>query len=169
MFWGLFLKKILFISKERGLEGEKHQSVVAAPSPPTRDLAHNPGMRPDQELNWWPPGSQASTQHTEPHQPGLEVFYSENTRTHTYTYTKLVSCLLRRWNCAWNVDNEVDFFENISFNTIANKLHLQKINDFVLSPGPQSYKGVSMFQELRVDLYLLDFISAPTSMYLTQV
>ena len=53
--------------------------------------------------------------------------------------------------------------------TIANKLHLQKINDFVLSPGPQSYKGVSMFQELRVDLYLLDFISAPTSMYLTQV
>ncbi|XP_010623602.1 eukaryotic translation initiation factor 2A isoform X2 [Fukomys damarensis] len=41
--------------------------------------------------------------------------------------------------CARNVNNEVHFFEN-NFNTIANKLHLQKINDFVLSPGPQPYK-----------------------------
>ncbi|XP_045151022.1 eukaryotic translation initiation factor 2A isoform X2 [Echinops telfairi] len=42
--------------------------------------------------------------------------------------------------CARNVNNEVHFFENNDFNTIANKLHLQKINDFVLSPGPQPYK-----------------------------
>uniref|UniRef100_A0A2K5LFL7 Eukaryotic translation initiation factor 2A n=1 Tax=Cercocebus atys TaxID=9531 RepID=A0A2K5LFL7_CERAT len=42
--------------------------------------------------------------------------------------------------CARNVNNEVHFFENNNFNTIANKLHLQKINDFVLSPGPQPYK-----------------------------
>ncbi|XP_015455663.1 eukaryotic translation initiation factor 2A isoform X2 [Pteropus alecto] len=42
--------------------------------------------------------------------------------------------------CARNVNNEVHFFENNNLNTIANKLHLQKINDFMLSPGPQPYK-----------------------------
>lgn len=42
--------------------------------------------------------------------------------------------------CARNVNNEIHFFENNNFNTITNKLHLQKINDFVLSPGPQPYK-----------------------------
>ncbi|XP_068960849.1 eukaryotic translation initiation factor 2A [Petaurus breviceps papuanus] len=42
--------------------------------------------------------------------------------------------------CARNVNNEVHFFENNNFSTIANKLHLQKISDFVLSPGPQPCK-----------------------------
>ncbi|XP_069844881.1 eukaryotic translation initiation factor 2A [Dipodomys merriami] len=42
--------------------------------------------------------------------------------------------------CARNVNNEVHFFENNNFNTIVNKLHLQKVNDFVLSPGPHPYK-----------------------------
>ncbi|XP_074859840.1 eukaryotic translation initiation factor 2A isoform X3 [Carettochelys insculpta] len=42
--------------------------------------------------------------------------------------------------CARIVNNEVHFFENNNFDTIANKLHLQKINDFVLSPGPQPSK-----------------------------
>ena len=41
--------------------------------PPTGDLARNPGMCPDWESNWWPFGAQASTQSTEPHQPGLEI------------------------------------------------------------------------------------------------
>ena len=40
--------------------------------PPTGDLAHNPGMCPDWELNPRPFGLQASTQSTEPHQPGPE-------------------------------------------------------------------------------------------------
>ena len=39
--------------------------------PPTGDVAHNPGMCSDWEWNQWPFGSQASTQSTEPHQPGL--------------------------------------------------------------------------------------------------
>ena len=38
---------------------------------PAGDLAHNPGMRPDRELNQQPVGSQAGTQSTEPHPPGL--------------------------------------------------------------------------------------------------
>ena len=44
--------------------------------PPTGDLAHNPGMCPDWELNQWPFDPQASTQSTEPHQPGqIDLIY----------------------------------------------------------------------------------------------
>ena len=64
---------VLFIFRERGGEGEregdKRQCVVASHTPPTGDLAHNPGMCPDQKSNWQPFGSQASTQSTEPSQP----------------------------------------------------------------------------------------------------
>ena len=62
---------------EREREGEKHQCVVASCAPPhTEDMASNPGMCSDLESNQWPFGSQASTQSTEPHQPGqkLSVF-----------------------------------------------------------------------------------------------
>ena len=76
-----FLKRFyLFIFRERGRkgerEGEKHQCVVASHAPPSGDLAHSPGMCPDWESNQQPFGLQASTQSTEPHQPGqnfLEV------------------------------------------------------------------------------------------------
>ena len=76
----------LFIFKERGREeereGEKHQCVVASQAPPTGDLAHNPGMCPDWESNQQPFDSQASTQSTEPHQPGLtRVLYAMNAVT----------------------------------------------------------------------------------------
>ena len=49
---------------------EKHQSVASC-MPPTRDLARNPGMCPDWELNQQYFGSQASAHPTEPCQPGL--------------------------------------------------------------------------------------------------
>ncbi|XP_053315863.1 eukaryotic translation initiation factor 2A [Spea bombifrons] len=42
--------------------------------------------------------------------------------------------------CARNVNNEVHFFEKNVFDTIANKLHLQKVSDFVLSPGEHPCK-----------------------------
>ena len=45
--------------------------MLASPAPPTGDLACNPGMCPDWKLNQGPFGSQAGTQSTEPHQPGL--------------------------------------------------------------------------------------------------
>ena len=51
-------------------EGQKHQCVVASHTPPTGDIACNPGMCPHWELNWRPFGSQASAQSTELHQPG---------------------------------------------------------------------------------------------------
>ena len=57
--------------RERGREGEregeKHKCVVASHTPPTGDLACNPGMCPDWEWNWQPFGSQAGTQAIEPH------------------------------------------------------------------------------------------------------
>ncbi|KAF6104488.1 hypothetical protein HJG60_011403 [Phyllostomus discolor] len=49
--------------------GEKHQ-LAASCTPPTGDLAHNPGMCPDRASNQRRCGSQASAQSTEPHQPG---------------------------------------------------------------------------------------------------
>ena len=72
----LFLKKFLFIyfrqrGKKREREGEKHQCVVASCAPPTGNLARNPSMCPDWELNRQPFGLQASPQSTEPQHPGL--------------------------------------------------------------------------------------------------
>ena len=67
---------MLFIFRERGREGEregeKHQCVVASCALSTGDLACNQGVCPDWELIWQPFGSQAHTQYTEPHQPGLD-------------------------------------------------------------------------------------------------
>ena len=56
-----------------GRKGEKHQRADAACLPSTGDLAHNPGMWPDWESNQQTFGSQACTQSTEPHQPGLQM------------------------------------------------------------------------------------------------
>ena len=66
-----------FIFRQRGRkgerEGEKHQSVVSSCTPPHWDLAQIPGMCWYWESNQWPCGSQAGTQSTEPHQPGLRI------------------------------------------------------------------------------------------------
>ena len=57
------------------MEGEKHQCLVASHTPPTGDLAHNPGMCPDWESNWRPFGLHARAQSTEPPQPGVHVTF----------------------------------------------------------------------------------------------
>ena len=68
------LRFYLFSFRDRGKEGEregeKHQ--CASCSPPTGDLAGNPGMYPDWDLNLQHFGLQANTQSTESHQPGPE-------------------------------------------------------------------------------------------------
>ena len=56
------------MGREGEREGEKHQCVVASRTPPTGDLAHNPGMCPDWELNRRPLALWDNTQPTEPHQ-----------------------------------------------------------------------------------------------------
>ena len=72
---------LLFRERRRGERGgEKHLCVrktsVASCTPPTEDLAHNPGMGPDWESNWQPFGSQVSAVSTEPHPSGSEWFMS---------------------------------------------------------------------------------------------
>ena len=69
----------LFIFRERGKEGERSRETLMCGClslAPCWDVAHNPGMCSAWELNQWPFGSQAGTQSTEPHQPGLlEMFF----------------------------------------------------------------------------------------------
>ena len=72
----LFFKLIF---RERGMEWQrkvdKHQCVVASHVPPRGDLACNPDMCPDWELDWRPFALQACTQSTELHQPGHASFF----------------------------------------------------------------------------------------------
>ena len=56
IFFSYFLKDFIYLFLEKGegtgeREGEKHQCVVAFSESRTGDLAHNPGMCPDLELN----------------------------------------------------------------------------------------------------------------------
>ena len=76
----LFLRFYLFLERdskggrkrERNTDVRETHHLVASCMPPTGDPAGNPGMCPDWESNQQPFGSQASTQSTEPHQPGCK-------------------------------------------------------------------------------------------------
>ena len=57
-FFKDFIYLFLQRGKEREIEEEKHQCVVASHMSSIGDLAHNPGMCPDWESNWRPFGSQ---------------------------------------------------------------------------------------------------------------
>ena len=77
IFFNIFFLRfylLIFREREEEREGEKHQCVVASRATPNGGLAHNPGMFPDWELNWQPFGFQASTQCTEPRQPGGDYY-----------------------------------------------------------------------------------------------
>ncbi|XP_054884394.1 eukaryotic translation initiation factor 2A [Poeciliopsis prolifica] len=55
-------------------------------------------------------------------------------------YQKKIDSWCPRWSadekvCVRSVNNELHFFENNDFNSIANKLHMQKVSDFAVSPG----------------------------------
>ena len=73
--------KIFYLFLEKGEEREKEKErninvwlPVICPS--IGDLALNPGMCPNWELNWQHFGLQAGTQSTEPHQPGFYFGFS---------------------------------------------------------------------------------------------
>uniref|UniRef100_A0A3B3WMX4 Eukaryotic translation initiation factor 2A n=1 Tax=Poecilia mexicana TaxID=48701 RepID=A0A3B3WMX4_9TELE len=60
-------------------------------------------------------------------------------------YQKKVDSWCPRWTedekvCVRSVNNELHFFENNDFNSIANKLHMQKVSDFAVSSGAQPCK-----------------------------
>ena len=71
-----FLRFYLFSFWE-GKRGEKHQCVVASHTPPTGDLASNPGKCPRLGIELATVGSQAGTQSSELHQPGLYLYFSK--------------------------------------------------------------------------------------------
>ena len=66
LFSYLFLERREQKEKKR----EKHPCVVASCTPPTGDLARNPGKCLDGESNQQPFSPQAGVQPTEPHRPG---------------------------------------------------------------------------------------------------
>ena len=73
----MFFKRFypfIFTEREREgeREGEKHQCEVASCMPLLGDLACNPGMCPDWELNQRPFGLHASAQSTGLHQPSFK-------------------------------------------------------------------------------------------------
>ena len=84
---------------------ENYQSVASCTSS-TGDLAHNPGMCPDWELNWQPFGLQAGSQYNEPHLPGLflllihlgVVLYESKASKKTQWKRKII---IRILNCYW--------------------------------------------------------------------
>ena len=77
LFYFLFFLNIyLFSERGEGRDEGRERNIMCERdinplplAPPS--LAHNPGMCPNWELNWWPFSSQAGTQSTEPHQPGV--------------------------------------------------------------------------------------------------
>ncbi|XP_014894579.1 eukaryotic translation initiation factor 2A [Poecilia latipinna] len=60
-------------------------------------------------------------------------------------YQKKVDSWCPKWTedekvCVRSVNNELHFYENNDFNSIANKLHMQKVSDFAVSSGAQPCK-----------------------------
>ncbi|TRY72864.1 hypothetical protein DNTS_007670 [Danionella cerebrum] len=64
-----------------------------------------------------------------------------------------------------SVSNELHFFENNNFETIANKLHLQKVSEFALSPGSQPNK---VFDRIAIAVYVPGSKGAPSFVRLYQ-
>ncbi|XP_029028193.1 eukaryotic translation initiation factor 2A [Betta splendens] len=72
--------------------------------------------------------------------PNLQLWDLQSGQLIKALYQKKVDSWCPSWSedekiCVRSVNNELHFYENNDFNTIANKLHMQKISDFVLSPG----------------------------------
>ncbi|KAF6099831.1 hypothetical protein HJG60_011562 [Phyllostomus discolor] len=79
LFFCVFCSMYLFLERREGREKQRERNIsmreisITSCTPPTGDLARNPGMCPDWKLNRQPFASQAGTQSTEPHQPGQDI------------------------------------------------------------------------------------------------
>ena len=81
----LFFKDFIYfvLEKREGREKERQRNIdvreihgaVASHRPAAGDLAHNPSTCPDWESNQQLFGLQAGVQSTEPHQPGLHIYF----------------------------------------------------------------------------------------------
>ena len=110
----IFLKIlfILFLDRGERREKERERNInvwLLLECHPTRDLACNPGMCSDWEVNWWPFGSQGSPQSIELHQPGPVILFVHPISTvHTSTqsiFFHVIHCIIlfyvkdRKWRC----------------------------------------------------------------------
>ena len=95
--------------------------MVASCTPSTGDLAHNPDMYPDWELNQHSFGSRASTRSTELHQPGLTI------KLFKLTLWKYQTVINVTWVRLW-------FCTGIFFLCIF--VHMQLFNTITNSPLP---------------------------------
>ncbi|XP_024132665.1 eukaryotic translation initiation factor 2A [Oryzias melastigma] len=75
----------------------------------------------------------------------LQLWEVQSGRLIKALYQKKVESWCPSWSedekiCVRSVNNELHFYENNDFSCIANKLHMQKVSDFALSPGDQPSK-----------------------------
>ena len=79
---------IYFLERGEGKEKDKERNIhvwLPLAWPPTGDLAYNPGMCPDWELNWGPYGLQATAQSIESHQLEMYCYFFLILRVHLLT------------------------------------------------------------------------------------
>ncbi|KAM9733891.1 eukaryotic translation initiation factor 2A isoform 2-T2 [Menidia menidia] len=93
-------------------------------------------------LATWQPYSKTQDQQAD---PNLQLWEMPSGRLLKALFQKKLESWCPSWSddekiCVRSVNNELHFYENNDFNSIANKLHLQKVQDFALSPGPQPCK-----------------------------
>ncbi|XP_037534325.1 eukaryotic translation initiation factor 2A [Nematolebias whitei] len=93
-------------------------------------------------VTWQP---YAKTQNCPQGEANLQLWELTSGRLIKALFQKKVDSWCPSWSedekiCVRSVNNELHFYENNDFNSIANKLHMQKVSDFALSPGVQPSK-----------------------------
>nr|XP_033487241.1 eukaryotic translation initiation factor 2A isoform X2 [Epinephelus lanceolatus] len=91
----------------------------------------------------WQPYSKA--QDSSQGEANLQLWDVQSSQLIKALYQKKVESWCPSWSddekiSVRSVNNELHFYENNDFSMISNKLHMQKVSDFVLSPGGQPSK-----------------------------
>ena len=129
----IILLKILFIFKKGGRKRGRETSMWGGLScTPYWEPGSQPRHVPWQESNQWPFGSQAGTQSTEPHQPGLiKLFFTKACKTLEikrgviyiyYKHEKIIELYDKMW-----IDNMKEFPRIQFIKTYLRKLGNQNI------------------------------------------
>ena len=95
--------------------------MVASHAPPTGDLAYNPGMCPDWELNWRPLVRRLALNllsHTS--QGQAELFYHNRGQHSSYLGGYLIKVVILMWSC-----------EEVCHVYLCHQLEVQEVQDFM--------------------------------------
>ena len=139
--WVNFFKKdftYLFLERGEGRKRGRETSIcVASRVPRTRDLAHNPGICPDWESNQWLFGSQADTQSTKPHQPGLK---SQLSSVNSKNNAASLFCTSPLINCACDDEHHL-YLESTALLSNKNKQKIPKHSDLCIKCSPENFEA----------------------------